>query len=229
MSLSENLSRVRQTIADAATVSGRSPGDILLLAVSKNQPVPVINEAASLGLELFGENRVQEAKIKIGQCPGRLKWHMIGHLQSNKCRDAVHFFQMIQSVDSLSLATEINTACDKSAKTMAILLEVNVARESTKFGFKPAEVIAQLEAINALRRIEIHGLMTIAPWVEDPEKVRPLFAQLRELKLRCEEKLGAPLPHLSMGMSGDYAVAIEEGATIVRIGRSLFGERRKAL
>ena len=147
MSLSENLSRVRQTIADAATVSGRSPGDILLLAVSKNQPAAVINEAASLGLDLFGENRVQEAKIKIGQCPGRLKWHMIGHLQSNKCRDAVHFFQMIQSVDSLSLATEINAACNKSVKTMAILLEVNVAGESTKFGFKPTEVIAQLEAI----------------------------------------------------------------------------------
>jgi pyridoxal phosphate enzyme (YggS family) len=228
MSLSENLSRVRQTIADAATISGRSPGDILLLAVSKNQPAAVINEAASLGLDLFGENRVQEAKIKIGQCPSRLKWHMIGHLQSNKCRDAVHFFQMIQSVDSLSLATEINAACDKSVKTMPILLEVNVAGESTKFGFEPTEVIAQLEAINALRRIEVHGLMTIAPWVEDPEKVRPLFVQLRELKLRCEENLGAPMPHLSMGMSGDYGVAIEEGATIVRIGRSLFGERRKA-
>jgi pyridoxal phosphate enzyme (YggS family) len=228
MNLAENLAQVRHSIANAAAVSGRASDDILLLAVSKNQPAPIVNEAASLGLDLFGENRVQEAKIKIGQCSGRLKWHMIGHLQSNKCRDAVHFFQMIQSVDSFALALELNTACEKAAKTMPILLEVNVAGEATKFGFKPTEIVSQLESINALNRLEIHGLMTIAPWVENPEKVRPLFAKLRELKVRCEENLGAPLPHLSMGMSGDYAVAIEEGSTIVRIGRALFGERRRS-
>jgi pyridoxal phosphate enzyme (YggS family) len=228
MSFSENLQIVRQTVSEACAVSGRSPDSVALMAVSKNQPAHLINEAACLGLELFGENRVQEAKLKIGQCPGRLKWHMIGHLQSNKCRDAVHFFQMIQSVDTFSLAAEINASCDKAAKSMAILLEVNVAGESTKFGFKPEDLLSQLESLNNLRRIEIHGLMTIAPWVEDPEKVRPLFARMRELKTLCEEKLGAPLPHLSMGMSGDYGVAIEEGATIVRIGRSLFGERKPA-
>jgi pyridoxal phosphate enzyme (YggS family) len=172
---------------------------------------------------------VQEAKLKISMCPGRLRWQMIGHLQSNKCRDAVHCFEMIQSVDSLALAQEINKQADKQAKTMPILLEVNLAGESTKFGFKADEVLANLDAINALPKIEIHGLMMIAPWTPDSEKVRPLFRQLRELKNRCEEQLGAPLPHLSMGMSGDFEVAIEEGATIVRVGTSLFGSRPKVV
>jgi hypothetical protein len=174
---------------------------------------------------LFGENRVQEAKIKIGQCPGNLEWHMIGHLQSNKCRDAVHFFRMIQSVDSLALAQEIEKWCEKASRTMPILLEVNLAGESSKFGFHPDRLLGELAEINSLRRLEIHGLMTIAPWTEDPEKVRPVFRGLRALKIQCEEILGAPLPHLSMGMSGDFEVAIEEGSTVVRIGSALFGPR----
>ena len=171
---------------------------------------------------------MQEAKAKIPLCPGHLRWHMIGHLQSNKCRDAVELFAMIESVDSLSLAQEINSWAEKSARTVRMLLEVNMAGEATKFGYKPEQLLAQLEAINALPRIEIHGLMTIAPWTQEPEKVRPVFRQLRELKSTCENILGAPLPHLSMGMSGDFEVAIEEGATIVRLGTSLFGPRPKA-
>jgi PLP dependent protein len=157
--------------------------------------------------------------------PGHLHWHMIGHLQSNKCRDAVHFFEMIQSVDSLGLVQEINKCGVQSGKTMPVLLEVNLAGESSKFGFKAEQVLEELEAINALPKIEIHGLMTIAPWTPEPEKVRPVFRGLRELKKQCEEKLGAPLPHLSMGMSGDFEVAIEEGATLVRLGTVLFGGR----
>jgi hypothetical protein len=191
-------------------------------------PPDAVREAAGLGLGLFGESKVQEAKAKIPLCPGRLRWQMIGHLQSNKCRDAVHCFEMIQSVDSLALAEEINKWADKQAKTMPVLLEVNLAGEFSKFGFRPETLLADLDAINALPKIEIHGLMTMAPWSPEPEKARPIFRQLRELKARCEDKLGAPLPHLSMGMSGDFEVALEEGATIVRLGTALFGARPQA-
>lgn len=229
MSLADNLASIEQRISAACARAGRERSSVLLLAVSKGMPPELIREAADCGLAVFGESKVQEAKLKISLCPGRLRWQMIGHLQSNKCRDAVHCFEMIQSVDSLALAQEINKQADKQAKTMPILLEVNLAGESTKFGFKAEEVLANLDAINALPKIEIHGLMMIAPWTPEPEKVRPVFRQLRELKTRCEEQLGAPLPHLSMGMSGDFEVAIEEGATIVRVGTSLFGDRPKVV
>ncbi|MEW6304527.1 MAG: YggS family pyridoxal phosphate-dependent enzyme [Verrucomicrobiota bacterium] len=228
MDLAANLQSIQQRIDAACHRAGRDPASVTLLAVSKGQPPAVVREAADLGLRLFGENKVQEAKIKIGQCPGNLRWHMIGHLQSNKCRDAVHFFEMIHSVDSLALAEELNKWADKHAKTMPILLEVNIAGEASKFGFRPEDALAQLEAINALRRLEIHGLMTMAPWTPEVEKTRPIFRQLRELKERCEQKLGAPLPHLSMGMTGDFEVAIEEGATLVRLGTALFGPRPRA-
>ncbi len=227
VSIAANLERIQQRIHATCARVGRDPGTVQLLAVSKGMPPEVLREAADCGLTVFGESKVQEARAKIPLCPGRLRWQMIGHLQSNKCRDAVHLFEMIQSVDSTALAAEINKQADKQAKTMPILLEVNLAGESTKFGFRPDALLAELEAINALPKIEIHGLMTIAPWTPDPEKVRPLFRQLRELKVECESRLGAPLPHLSMGMSGDYEVAIEEGATIVRVGTSLFGARAK--
>jgi pyridoxal phosphate enzyme (YggS family) len=227
--LAANLQRIRERIADACQRSGRDPASVQLLAVSKTQPVDVIRSAADLGLTVFGENRVQEAKIKISLSPSRLQWRMIGHLQSNKCRDAVRLFSMIESVDSLDLAAEINKCCDKSAKTMPILLEVNVAGESSKYGYAPDLLLAEFEKINALPKIEIHGLMTVAPWTPTPEKVRPVFRRLRELKESCEKVLGAPLPHLSMGMSGDFEVAIEEGATIIRLGSALFGERPKKL
>ena len=227
MDLSANLQNIRQRIAAACLRAGRAPESVAFLAVSKGQPPSAVRAAAGLGLALFGENRVQEARPKIGQCPGHLRWHMIGHLQSNKCRDAVHFFEMIQSVDSLDLAREIDKWAGKSAKTMPILIEVNIAGESSKFGYPPAQLLADFAEINALRKIEIHGLMTVAPWTPDPEKVRPVFRELRQLKEQCEQILGAPLSHLSMGMSGDYEVAIEEGATIIRIGSAFFGPRAK--
>ena len=152
---------------------------------------------------------------------------MIGHLQSNKARDAVALFSMIQSVDSLTLAEEINRRAEQASKTMTILLEVNIVGEASKFGYKPEQVLADLKQLNAFPRLEVHGLMTVPPWSPLPERVRPVFRRLRELKTQCEQILGAPLPHLSMGMTGDFEVAIEEGATLVRIGTALFGERRK--
>jgi pyridoxal phosphate enzyme (YggS family) len=228
MVLAANLHSIQQRINAACARVGRDPGSVTLLAVSKGQPPDAVRAAADLGLCLFGENKVQEAKAKIPLCPGKLRWQMIGHLQSNKCRDAVHFFQMIQSVDSLALAEEINKWAEKAAKTMPILLEVNVAGEASKFGYRAEALLAELARVNALPKIEIHGLMTMAPWWPDPEKARPVFRRLRELQAACGQVLGAPLPQLSMGMSGDFEVAIEEGATIVRLGTALFGPRPKA-
>jgi PLP dependent protein len=221
MDIAANLNSVRQRIAQAAGRAGRDPASVTLLTVSKGHSAGIVRVASDLGLTLFGENRVQEARAKIGLCPGRLRWHLIGHLQSNKCRDAVHFFEMIQSVDSLALACEINKWAEKSAKTMPILIEVNIAGESSKFGYSPERVLAELKEINALPRIEVHGLMTVAPFSQDPGKVRPVFRRLSELKGQCEAILGVPLPHLSMGMSGDFEVAVEEGATMIRIGSAI--------
>lgn len=205
--------------------AGRELASVTLLAVGKGQAPEMVRAAADLGQTLFGENRVQEAKAKIPLCPGPLRWHMIGHLQSNKCREAVHLFEMIQSVESLALAQELDKWAEKAAKTLPIFLEVNIAGEASKFGYKPEQLLGDLQQINALRKIEIQGLMAIAPWTPDPERVRPVFRQLAELKRQCEGILGAPLAHLSMGMSGDFEVAIEEGATLIRIGTALFGPR----
>ena len=230
MDLAGNLHAVQQRIVAACARVGREPGSVTLLGATKSQPPEAVSDAARLGLTVFGESKVQEAKAKIPSCPGRLRWHMIGHLQSNKCRDAVGLFEMIQSVDSLHLAEELNRRAEQAARTMPILLEVNAGGEGSKFGYRPEQLQAELMRINALSRLEIHGLMTVPPWAPNPEKVRPIFRQLRELKEKCEQTLGAPLPHLSMGMSGDFEVAIEEGATLVRIGTALFGPRaaRKA-
>ncbi len=226
MDLATNLEHVQQRIRSACKRAGRDPASVTLLAVTKTHPPEVVQAAAGLGLTLFGENRVQEAKAKIPQCPGRLHWHLIGHLQTNKCRDAVELFEMIQSVDSLHLAEEINKRAEQAAKRMPVLLEVNVAGEASKSGYRPEQLLAELEALNGLPRLEIQGLMTIPPWSPEPDKARSFFRQLRALKEQCEQRLAAPLPHLSMGMSGDFEVAIEEGATIIRLGTALFGSRR---
>jgi PLP dependent protein len=226
MSLEENLARIRARIEAACGRAGRDPGSVALMAVSKFQPPERVAEAAALGLELFGESRIQEARAKIPLCPGRIRWHFIGHLQSNKSREAVAGFQMVESVDGVALAAELQKQAEKQARTLPVLLEVNVAGESSKHGWNPDRLLADLGAVNGMSRIEIHGLMTIAPYAVDPEKVRPVFRRLRELRDRCADALGAPLPVLSMGMSGDLEPAIEEGATIVRVGTALFGPRR---
>lgn len=227
MSLAENLDLIQQRIRAACGRAGRSPESVTLLAVTKGQPPEVVSEANKLGLTFFGENKIQEAKAKIPLSTGKCRWHFIGHLQTNKCRDAVELFEMIQSVDSGYLAQEISKRAEQAGKTMPILLEVNLAGEASKFGYRPEQLENDLQQINALPRIEIHGLMTIPPWTSNAENVRPVFRQLRKLKERAEQALGAPLPHLSMGMTGDFEVAIEEGATIVRIGTALFGARKK--
>ena len=223
--LQANLTRIRSRIDQACERSGRQPDSVRLMAVSKNQLPERVAEAVSAGLTLFGENRIQEAKVKIPLCPGQLEWHFIGHLQSNKSRDAVSLFQVVQGVDSLALAEELQKQALKQARSLPILLEVNVSGESSKFGWNPDRLLAELMQLNALTRLEVHGLMTIAPYAVDPEQVRPIFRRLRELRDRCTDLLGASLPVLSMGMSGDLEVAIEEGATLVRVGTALFGER----
>jgi pyridoxal phosphate enzyme (YggS family) len=229
MNIAENFDSIRQRIAAACARAGREAASVQLMAVSKTQPADAVQAAVDCGQFLFGENKVQEAKAKIPLCPGKARWQLIGHLQSNKVRDAVELFEMIQGVDNADIAREISKRAEQAARTMPVLLEVNVAGEASKFGYPPEQLLAELKALNALPRLEIHGLMAIPPYTPVPEKSRPYFQRLRELKAQCENILGAPLPHLSMGMSGDFEVAIEEGATMVRIGTALFGERLSGL
>jgi PLP dependent protein len=218
-SIADHIQTVQNQIAAAAARSGRTVGDITLIAVSKTVPPTGIEDALAAGLTIFGESRVQEAKAKIPQLPGRARWHMLGHLQSNKARDAVQMFELIHSVDSVKLAAELNKWAEHAGKTQSVLLEVNVSGEVSKFGLKPDAVPAALTEINRLTRIEVCGLMTIAPYLEDAQLVRPYFRQLRELRDRLS------LRELSMGMTHDFEAAIEEGATMVRVGTAIFGER----
>jgi pyridoxal phosphate enzyme (YggS family) len=228
VSLPENLMAIQQRIRAACAHARRDASEITLLAVSKTHPPETIAAAVSCGLTHFGENKVQEAKAKIPLGPGKARWQFIGHLQSNKVRDAVELFEMIQTVDSLDLAREVSKRAGQAAKTMPILLEINVAGEASKFGYEPGRLLAEIKELSALPRLEIHGLMAIPPFCPVPEQARPYFQRLREIKASAEKILDYPLPHLSMGMSGDFEVAIEEGATIIRIGTALFGERRSA-
>jgi len=224
--LSSRLNRLQEAIAAAAQKAGREAGEIELIAVSKTQPVESIQEALRAGVTCFGENKVQEARGKI-EALGRGIWHLIGHLQSNKARDAVRLFDSIDSVDRADLAEEIDQRAEALGKIQNVLLQVNIAGESTKFGCAPEAARALAEAMNDLPRLCLRGLMTIAPYSPEPEKSRPHFAGLRILRDKIQADTGLRLPALSMGMSGDFAVAIEEGSTCVRIGTALFGERLK--
>jgi len=226
--LPSRLAGIQKAIAIASEKVGRDPGQIELLAVSKTQPVDAIQEAFRAGITHFGENKVQEARGKIEEL-GRGVWHLIGHLQSNKAKDAVRLFDSIDSVDRLDLAAEINHRADALGKTQNVLLQVNIAGESTKFGCAPDAARTLAEAINNLPRLSLRGLMTIAPYAHDPEKSRPHFAGLRVLRDKLEAETGLHLPVLSMGMSGDFALAIEEGATRIRVGAALFGARGREL
>ena len=226
MSLAENLTLIQQRIRAACDRAGRNVDSVTLLAVSKTYTADTIKAATDIGLMLFGENKVQEAKVKIPNSPGKARWHFIGHLQSNKCRDAVELFSMIQCVDSLAIAQEINKRADQASKIMPVLLEINVAGEGSKFGYKPEQMLEELRELNSLSRLAIHGLMAIPPFSPVPEKSRSYFKALRDLKIRAEDLLGAPLPALSMGMSDDFEVAIEEGSTMIRVGTALFGARQ---
>jgi pyridoxal phosphate enzyme (YggS family) len=218
------LEKVRQQIAEAAARAGRDPAEIELVAVSKTQTVGIIREAMRAGVNVFGENKVQEAARKIAELE-RGSWRLIGHLQTNKAKMAVQLFDSIDSVDRVELAEELDRRAEPVGKTQNVLLQVNVAGESTKFGCAPDAARGLAEAINNLPRLTLRGLMTIAPYADDPEKSRPPFAALRELRDTLERDTGLQLPVLSMGMSGDFAIAVEEGSTSLRIGTALFGPR----
>jgi len=216
-----NIREVRRRIARACERSRRSPDEITLVAVTKGFEVPAIRTAFNSGIRDFGENRVQEAEGKIAQLTDLkpdVTWHMVGHLQSNKAMSAVELFDIIHSVDSLKLAEILNRRVEKP---LPVLLEVNVSGEATKGGFSLGEIAAAVEEIRKLSNLKLRGLMTVAPFVIDPEAVRPVFRKLRELR----DSLG--LEHLSMGMTDDFEVAVEEGATMLRIGRAIFGDRRQ--
>lgn len=221
MDMARNLEKVRERMARAAARVGRSPEEVTLVAVSKIVEVARIREALALGITHMGENRVQEAQPKIEALAAqglRPTWHMVGHLQTNKAKAALRLFGMIQSVDSLHLAQSLSRL---ATSPFPILVEVNVAGEATKGGFQPQEMAEVVEKIRALPNLEVLGLMTVAPLVADPEEARPLFRSLRQMG----QRLG--LRHLSMGMTEDFEVAIEEGATIVRIGRAIFSEHKE--
>jgi PLP dependent protein len=224
-SISENLERVREQIAAAAQRAGRSVDDVELVAVSKTHDAQRVREAIEAGQQLFGESRVQEARAKIPDLPSSLRWHFIGHLQKNKIRHALPLFELFHGIDSLDLARDMNRIADEDGSRPRILLEVNVAGEGSKFGFKPDQVERDMESLFALPRLTIEGLMTIPPIAPEPEASRRFFVELRGLRDRLQQKLGVALPQLSMGMTNDFEVAVEEGATLVRVGTAIFGER----
>jgi len=222
MSVKENLEIIEKRIASACKKAGRSRDDVKLVAVSKRKPAEAVIEAAEAGQIVFGENRVQEAQMKVPMCPQNLHWHLIGHLQSNKARLAVGLFRMIHSVDSEKLMRALD---DHATTPLPILIQVNVSGEGSKSGCSPEEVANLIEAANHCSQVEVHGLMTIPPFTPDSEKARTHFSNLRNLRDELQEKTGTPLPELSMGMSNDFEIAIEEGATFVRIGTDIFGGR----
>ncbi|HVO66127.1 MAG TPA: YggS family pyridoxal phosphate-dependent enzyme [Syntrophales bacterium] len=225
--VSENIARIRNTIADAATRSGRKASDVRLMAVTKTVDDDRIMEAIEAGVDIIGESYVQEAKRKIEKMGRSLEWHMIGYLQSNKAKYAVRLFNMIHSVDRMDLASELDRRAKALSLVMKILIEVNVSGEETKSGVPYKEAVQLIRDVSVLNNLSIQGLMTMPPWFDDPEDARPYFVALRELreKVIAENINRVEMRELSMGMSGDYEVAVEEGATIVRVGRSIFGER----
>lgn len=223
----ENLKKVEDKITAACLRAGRAREDVTLIAVSKTKPESMVEEAYSVGQRDFGENKVQEICRKIEVLPQDIRWHMIGHLQRNKVRQVVGKACMIHSVDSLRLAEAISQEAVKQDRIVPVLIEVNVAQEESKFGVTTEETIALIEAAAKLPHISIRGLMTIAPFVEDPEENRPIFRKLKQLSVDIAAKNinNVTMSVLSMGMTNDYEVAIEEGATMVRVGTGIFGER----
>lgn len=229
--LKENLADVEAKIVKACENSGRQRDDVTLIAVSKTKPVETLKEAYDLGVRVFGENKVQELTDKYEALPKDIQWHMIGHLQRNKVKYIVDKVAMIHSVDSLRLAETIEKEAAKKAVIVPILIEVNVAQEESKFGLKPEEVLPLIEQIADFSHIRIKGLMTIAPYVDNAEENREIFRELKKLSVDIAAKNinNVTMSVLSMGMTGDYMVAVQEGATMVRVGTGIFGARNYAL
>jgi pyridoxal phosphate enzyme (YggS family) len=227
MDVADNIRRIRETMAEAARRSGRPASAVRLMAVTKTVDDDRIFTAIKAGVEIIGENYVQEAKRKIDKMGNPCEWHMIGHLQTNKAKYAVRLFDMIHALDRLELARELDRRARAAGRIMKVLIEVNVAGEETKTGIPLAGAGDLVRAVAPLENLSIQGLMTMPPWFDDPEEARPFFRELRDLRDRITAEAidRVEMRELSMGMTGDYAVAIEEGATIVRIGRGVFGER----
>jgi PLP dependent protein len=223
--IAENLESVQGRIAAACARAGRAAESVRLLAVSKTYGPDAVREAAGCGQRLFGENRVQEAAAKIPACPGHLQWHLIGHLQGNKAAQAARLFDWVHSVDSEKLIEALDRHAAEAGRRLEVLVQVNVSGERSKSGLPPEAVPPLLARANDLRAVEVRGLMTIPPLSEDPEKARPHFRALREWRDRWEAESGMDLAELSMGMTHDLEVAIEEGATFVRVGTGIFGAR----
>jgi len=223
--VAENLSGVKQRVRDAALRSGRSADAAELLVVSKTWPAEKVADVVAAGQLAFGENRLQEGEEKIPQLPGHLQWHLIGHLQRNKVRKALPLFQTIHSIDSLKLARYTSNIAAELSKKPDIYLQVDLAGEESKNGYEPDQMRRELDDLLALEHVSIIGLMCIPPMASKPEDARPWFVKLRELRDDLEARAGRSLPGLSMGMSGDFEVAIEEGSTIVRVGSAIFGSR----
>ena len=229
--ISSRVAAVRERIARAAARAGRSPGDVTLIAVSKTQPAEAVREAFAAGLRHFGENKVQEAEGKIAAlvdlAAGGLRWHMIGHLQANKSRRAAELFDAVDSVDGAALALRLERGAEEAGKVLPVHVQVDLGQEETKFGLAEADLFPTLEQLRAGKSLRVEGLMVLPPYADDPEAARPFFRRLREL---LEEARGRGLVAghgLSMGMSHDFEVAVEEGATQVRVGTALFGERKR--
>ena len=220
-----NLEAVQTQIASALQKAGRRAEEVQLIAVSKKQDAEKVRAAFDAGQPIFGESRVQEARAKIPLLPSAVRWHFIGHLQKNKIRHALPLFELFHSVDSLALAQDIQRIADEEGLRPRVLLEVNVAGEGSKFGFAPEKLKEDMEALLQLGRLDIEGVMTIPPLMPEPEDSRPYFIQLRGLRDELERDFALKLPQLSMGMSNDFGVAIEEGATFVRVGTAIFGGR----
>lgn len=228
--LKDNLKQVEDNIAKACARAGRDRSEVTLIAVSKTKPVEMLQEIYDEGVRTFGENKVQEICEKYEQLPSDIEWHMIGHLQRNKVKQVIDKAALIHSVDSYRLAQEISVQAQKKNICMPILVEVNIAQEESKFGISADDTVQLVEEIAALPNLEINGLMTIAPFVTDPEENRTYFRQIKQLSVDIKNKNidNVSMDVLSMGMTGDYEVAIEEGATMVRVGTGIFGARNYA-
>src|SRR3984893_17937815 len=225
--IAENLERVRSQIADAAAKSGRFLPDIELVAISKTHDAEKVRAAFAAGQTLFGESRVQEARAKIPELPSAIRWHFVGHLQKNKIRHALPLFELFHGIDDVDLARDLNRIAEEEGMHQRILLEVNVAGEGSKFGFKPEKLRREMEALLSLNRLTIEGLMTIPPVTQEAEASRKFFVDLRELRDALEEEFNVKFSQLAMGMTSDYIVAVEEGATLVRVGTAIFGKRSR--
>lgn len=224
MGLEDRILKVRDRMSEACDRSGRNVSDVQIVAVTKKIPPEQVAEAFGYGVTVFGESKVQEAKQKIPLCSGHLEWHMIGHLQANKVREAVRLFSMIHSIDSVKLLEAVDRESAAAGKMMKVCLEVNISGEQSKDGFRPEDVPAAVSRCDSLMNVDLAGLMTIVPYADEAEETRTYFRDMRELRDRCRTDTGYALTHLSMGMSHDFEVAVEEGATLVRLGRILFDE-----